>query len=121
MKLTLERLALLLWTAALVAASLQTRRPGLPRTIAMHHSLHVITFMVGTALTIRSLPRRLMYTLSIPAAISLGIFIEVAQHTLFHLPIEWDDIAADTLGVFLTALLFAVFAHQKAPKSALTP
>jgi hypothetical protein len=96
------RTAALIWAATLLIASLQPARPANFHGTTAHHSLHFLGFgvlaflvTVGFGGPWRDLPW--------PAVASFlyGLAIEFVQHWKNRMPVEWNDVRDDAVGVFV--------------------
>jgi hypothetical protein len=73
---------------------------------ALHDAGHVAAFAITTLLYLgwrRPLPGRLWMLLRI---VAFAFVLEAAQSTFFHNHFEWRDIATDSLGIAVAAVLY---------------
>lgn len=93
------------WVAALVVASLQPWRPGVPHGGVVHALLHFLAFF-STALLLLLAARTPRHRIYAPLiVVVLGAVLECAQHWLYRGAFEWNDLANDAGAALLAATL----------------
>jgi len=119
-----------IWTAAVVAISLQPFRPphdsGLSR---MHRPVHFLLFGVTALILWRVVasigrPRR-PWLCAILCTVALGLAIELLQHLTYRNPMEWWDVRDDALSaaaaVFLILLARSAVGRFRLHRSQASP
>lgn len=108
----LRRIAAL-WTAAVIAISLQPLRPSHSAKSLLHRPAHFLLFGL-TAVILwlffaappgrpdRAFPKALAFT------ILLGYFIELLQHLIYRNRMEWWDVRDDALSAVAALALLAL-------------
>ena len=108
-----------IWIGLLIIGSLQPVRPGI--VTGHHRQVHWAAF-AGAALMLLSLARtRRQEALAALAMVMLGISIEVLQHLIYRHPMEWRDIADDSIAVAAGLALYYLTGSRKPSPTALCP
>jgi hypothetical protein len=110
--------ATIIWAVALVAGSLQPRRPANFHSSPAHQVAHFLGFGLLALLTAVSFGK--------PGAIGvwpvvwplfLGIAIEFLEHWKNLMPVEWYDVREDGIGILAFAALWHLYQRAAKPKS----
>ena len=100
------RTAALIWAAALLIGSLQSKRPAHIHFGTPHHIIHFLGFGALAFLATAGFGNPIRPALWPPAAsLCLGFAIELLQHWQNGFPIEWYDVRDDGIGIFVFTVL----------------
>ncbi len=107
---TIFRIAAFIWATALFIGSLQPNRPAHIHYGPIHHTAHVLGFGILTFLLAAGYGNRHRVTFGSAAAVfAFGFTIELLQHWLYRMPIEWRDVRDDGIGVVAVVALYQIF------------
>jgi hypothetical protein len=104
------RAAAFIWGAALFIGSLQPSRPAHIHYGPIHHFAHFLGFGVLTFLLTIAYGNRDRISLW-PAVVvfAFGFTIELLQHWVYRMPIEWRDVSDDGMSAVAVAALYQIF------------
>lgn len=107
---TLLRIVVTVWITLLIAGSLQPARPGI--VTGHHRLLHWVAFAGATLLLISLSETRRQEILRAFTVFFMGVSLEVLQHLMYRNPLEWRDIADDSVAVLAAFALCLTFTRR---------
>jgi hypothetical protein len=110
--------ATIIWALALLAGSLQPRRPANFHYTPSHQAAHFLGFGLLALLAAGSFEKPgaiAVWPVMLP--LFLGVAIEFLQHWKNRMPVEWDDVREDAMGILVFAALWHVYHRASKPKS----
>ena len=107
----LIRIVTLAWVALLVIGSLQPARPSLVK--AAHREIHWLGFAVPAILQFIVARTRRQEILGGFAIFSLGLSIEVLQHLMYGIRLEWLDVRDNGLAILAAYALYHLAGARK--------
>jgi hypothetical protein len=87
------------WIFVVITGSLQPHRPLW--MMHWHRQTHLLAFAGAAFLLLFSFRTIRQRIRSAACLVIPAVLLELCQHMLYHGPIEWRDVADDTLAVFL--------------------
>lgn len=104
------------WLVLLILGSLQPARPGIVR--GNHRLMHYVAF-AGAALLLFCLSGTRRREVQGALAIAfLGFCLELLQHLIYRMPMEWRDVSDDSFAVLVA---FALYSRTGARKPMPSP
>lgn len=107
------RTAALIWSLALLIGSLQPSRPAHIHFGTIHHMAHILGFGLLAVLLAAASSNRDRVSYWPPAAVFVfGLTIELLQHWLYRIPLEWCDVRDDAIGIVAFTVLYQLWRHR---------
>ena len=107
----LIRIATVAWLAFLIAGSLQPARPSLVKGV--HREIHWLGFAVPAILQFIVARTRRQEILGGFAIFSLGLSVEVLQHLMYGIRMEWLDVRDNGLAILAAYALYHLAGARK--------
>jgi len=96
------------WILLLIVGSLQPVRPRpvLVSVVSLHRLIHWLAFSGASLLLLYLCRTRAQEIRSVLSVFFLGLFLEYAQHLIYHNPIEWWDVRDDAFAILAALVIY---------------